>query len=158
VAVPDSHGAVLTRRGDPPAIVVGAERQGVHLPVVSPKGIQLLAGLHVPDLDRVPLASRSQPPAVRAEGDSHTIPRGPCLKRVTRFLLLVEALRVPEFHDPVAARRSEVLAITAKHQSEDFPFVGIERADLLAGFSIPYFYGSIESTRYQVAAAGAERH
>src|SRR5262249_33106248 len=108
--------------------------------------------------DRVLLAPRCQPPAVRAEGHVHTSPRDPCVKRVARFLLLVEALRVPEFHDPVEARRSEVLAIATKHQSADSPFVGIERTDLLAGLSIPYLHGSIDSTRYQVAAVGAERH
>ena len=37
-AVPDLHGAVLTRRGDPPAIVVGAERHGVNVPACVPGG------------------------------------------------------------------------------------------------------------------------
>src|SRR5262249_13052854 len=56
VAVPDFHGAVLTPRGDPPA--VGAEGHGVHIPAVSREGLQYLAGLHIPDLDGVPFASR----------------------------------------------------------------------------------------------------
>src|SRR5262249_8521940 len=67
VRTPDLPGAVLTRRGDPPALVVGAEGHGTDVPGVSPEGSQLVAGLHVPDLDGVPFASRHQAPAVGAE-------------------------------------------------------------------------------------------
>src|SRR5262249_51954111 len=143
VAVPESDGGILPARGDPPAAVIGAERQGVDFALVSPEGgLEFFAGLYVPDLDRVLLASRRQPPAVRAEGHVHTRPRDPCAEKA-RFLLLVQPLRVPELHDPVAARRSEVLAIAAKHQSEDFSFVGIDPADHLAGLAIPHSYRSV---------------
>src|ERR1700756_3758412 len=67
VAVPDFHGAVLTRRGDPPTTGVGAERRRPDVPAMSPEGTEFPAGLHVPDLDRVVLTSRDQAPAVRAE-------------------------------------------------------------------------------------------
>src|SRR5262245_695785 len=130
MAVPDFHGAILPARGDPPAIVVGAERKGVDLTPVSPEGgLEFLAGLYVPDLEGVLLPPRRQPPAVRAEGHVHTRPGDPRAKGAARFLLLVEARRVPELHDPVAARRSQVFAVAAKHHSADFPAVGIERAD-----------------------------
>src|SRR5262245_33560586 len=72
VAVPDFHGAVLTPRRDPAAIVVRAESHGVDVPVVSLKGPTRLAVLHVPDLDRVRLTPGRQPPAVRAEGHTQT--------------------------------------------------------------------------------------
>src|SRR5262249_9214807 len=51
-----------------------------------------------------------------------------------------------------------VLATLAKDDSTDFPFMPIERADLLAGLSIPYLHGAIALSRDQVAAVGAERH
>src|SRR5262245_19172322 len=83
-------------------------------------------------------------------------------------MLLVEPLRVPELHDPVAARRSQVLALAAKDHSADFPAVEIERADLPAGpgnplrlrrGNLPDLHLSIEGSRNQVAAiGGAERH
>src|SRR5262249_6788340 len=135
------------------------ERQGVDLTAVSPEGPEFLAGLHVPDLDRVLLTSRRQPPAIRAEGHVHTRSGDPRADGWdTGFLLLVEARRVPELHDPVAAHRSQVRAVAAKHQRADFPFVAIERVDRLAGLSIPYSHGSIAFSRDQVAAVGAERH
>src|SRR5207247_162964 len=144
--------------GDPPAIVVGAERQGVDLTSLSTESLEFLAGLHVPDLDRVLLTTRREPPAVRAEGHVHTRPGDPRAEGEASFLLLVEARRVPELHDPVAARRSQVNAVAAKDQSADFPFVGVELADLLVGLSIPYLHGSIDFSRDQVTAVGAERH
>ena len=55
--VPDFHGAVLSRRGDPPALGVGAEGRGPDVPAVSPEDLHLL-GLQVPDLDRILLAPR----------------------------------------------------------------------------------------------------
>src|SRR5262245_47728213 len=73
----DVHGAVLTRRGDPPALLVGAERQGVALAAMPPQGLKFHAVLQVPDLARVPLTPRRQPPAVRAEGHVQTRPRDP---------------------------------------------------------------------------------
>src|SRR5262249_10155726 len=113
VAVPDFHGAILPSRDNPPAIV-GAERPGVDLTLVSPEGMQFLAGLYVLDLDRVLLTSRRQPTAVRTEGHVHTRPGDARAKRGARYLLLVEAGGVPELHDPVAARRSQVPAVAAK--------------------------------------------
>src|SRR5206468_3929795 len=51
-AVPDLDLAILTARGDPPA--VGAERHRVDLPAVPPECHRRLAALlRVPDLDRV---------------------------------------------------------------------------------------------------------
>src|SRR5262245_11403458 len=45
VAVPDFHGAVFARSGDPPAILVGAERQGIdRATVFSLEGLTFLAG------------------------------------------------------------------------------------------------------------------
>src|SRR5262245_26796257 len=157
-AVPDFHGAVLPRRGYPPALVVGAERQGVDLPVVPPEGEKFSAGLHVPDLDRVLLAPRRQAAAVRAEGHVQARPGDAPAQGEARFLLLVEALRVPELHDPVAARRSQVNAVAAEDQCADCPFVVVEPADLLAGASIPHLHDSIGFSRDQVAAVGGERH
>src|SRR5262249_5485612 len=88
VAVPDLHVAMLPGRCDPPAIVVGAERQGVDLPPVSLEGgLEFLAGLHVPDLDRVLLTSRREPTTVRAKGHVHTRPRDPRAKGEASFLL-----------------------------------------------------------------------
>ena len=87
VAVPDLHGAVLTRRGDPPA--VGAEGHGINVPAVPSEGLQLLAGLHVPDLDRVLFASRHQPLAVRAERHGQTTAAVTARReRAERFLRL----------------------------------------------------------------------
>src|SRR5262249_30975860 len=146
---------------DPSSIAVGAERQGVDLTLVSPEDLEFLAGLDVPDLDRVLLTSRRQPPPVRAEGHVHTRPGDPRAKSSARSLLLVEAHRVPELDLPVAARRSQVPAVAAKDQSADFPSVGTEHiilADRLPGPCIPYVHGSIASSRDQVAAVGAESH
>src|SRR5205807_801975 len=70
VAVPDFHGAVLPRRGDPPALAVRAEGRRPDVPAMSFEGVQLLAGLHVPNLHRVLLTPRSQPSAVGAERHS----------------------------------------------------------------------------------------
>src|SRR5262249_49793842 len=121
VAVPDSHGTILTARGDPPA--VRAERQGVDLPIVSPEGgLEVLSGLYVPDFDRVLLTSRRQPTTIRAEGHVQTWPGEARAKRVARFLLQVEAHRVQEHHAPVPARRSQVPAVAAKDQCADIPF------------------------------------
>src|SRR5262249_56411430 len=53
VAIPDLHGAVFTRRGDPPAPRVGAEGHGTDVPIVPFEGFQRVTGLHVPDLDGV---------------------------------------------------------------------------------------------------------
>src|SRR5262249_23554639 len=100
VTVPDFHGAVLPRRGDPPGVapprrgapqaVGGTERHGVDLPVVSPEGLEFLAGLHVPDLDRVFLTPRHQPLAVRAERHVQTRPGDPGAEGERGFLLLVQ--------------------------------------------------------------------
>src|SRR5262249_48815704 len=147
----------LTRRGEPAA--VAAERQGVDIPPVSPEGLEFLAGLCVPDLDRVLLTSRRQPPPVRAEGHVYARPGDPRADGWdTGLLLFAQARRVPELHGPVGARRCQVPAVAAKDQSPDFPFGGIEQADLVAGLSIPYLHGSVGFTRDQVAAVGAERH
>src|SRR5262249_47547601 len=120
-------------------------------------------GLQVPDLDRVPLTAHGQPPAIRAEGHVDTRPGDPRAKDEASFFLLVQAalvqpLRIPEFYGPVAARRSQLLAVLAKHQSADIPFLFIERADRLAGLSLPYVHGATALSRNQVAAVGAERH
>src|SRR5262249_31889363 len=157
VAVPDFHDTVFTRRGEPSAIADGAERQGVDLSFVSLEHVEFLAALHVPDLDRVPLTSRRQPPAVRAEGHVQTRSGDPRAKGEASFFLLlqglpVQPLRVPEFYDAVRADRRQVLAIAAKDQSADVPFVSIERADRLAGSSIPHLHGSFGFSRNQVAA------
>ena len=58
VAVPDLHGAVLPRRGDPPASGSGLKATAQTSPLCPSEGLQFLAGLHVPDLDRVLLAAR----------------------------------------------------------------------------------------------------
>ena len=79
-------------------------------------------------------------------------------QRAERFLLLVQARRVPEFHLPVAACRSQVRAVLAEGQPADFPFVGIECADFRPVMSLPYLHGSIDISRDQIAAIGAERH
>src|SRR5204862_111004 len=83
--------------------------------------------------DGVLLTPGYQPTTVRAEGHVHTRPGNPRAQGEASFLLLVEARRVPELHDPVSARRSQVLAALAKDHSEHFPLVGIERADFRAG-------------------------
>src|SRR5262249_47906166 len=81
VAIPDLHRAALARRGDPPAIGVGAEGHGADVPAVSPEGgAQLPAGLHVPDLDGVPFASRHKAAAVRAERHGQTISAAMCVE------------------------------------------------------------------------------
>src|SRR5688500_16816991 len=94
VAVPDFHGAVLTRRGDPPATVVGAERHGVDVSVVSPEGTKLPALLHVPDLNRILLAPRRQPPAIWAENHAQAWAGNPRPEGDTRPHLPVELLVV----------------------------------------------------------------
>src|SRR6516162_9219747 len=86
MTVPDSHGAVLAGRGDPSAFVVGAERQGVHVALVSPEDQEFLTGLHVPGLDRVALACCRQPPAIRAERHAQTRPGDPRVKAEAGFL------------------------------------------------------------------------
>src|SRR5262249_42569330 len=90
VAGPDFHDAVFTRRGEPPAVLVGAESDGVDFSVMSLEGPKLLACLDVPDFDRVLLTSCGQPLAIRAEGHVHARPRHPRLKGEARLLLLVE--------------------------------------------------------------------
>src|SRR4051794_40222971 len=93
-AVPDLHGAVLARRGDPPA-GAGAEGHGADVPAVSPQGSQLVPGLHVQELDRVVLAARRQTPAVRAERDVQTVPGDPRPEDAAGVLLLLQSGRVP---------------------------------------------------------------
>src|SRR5688500_6948894 len=90
-AVPDLHGAVLPGLSDPPAVVVGAERHGVDLPVVSPESLKLSAVLHVPDLDRILLTPRRQPPAVRAKGHVQTRTGDSCAKGEASCVLPVWA-------------------------------------------------------------------
>src|SRR5262249_51509485 len=126
MAVPDFYGAVCACGGDPLAIVVGAERQGVDLSTVfAPESPKFIACLHVPDDDRVLLAPRRQPPAVRAEGDVHPRsgdPRpdgGNTRLRLSVQILLVQPLRVPDFHGPVAARRSQQVAVATENQAAD---------------------------------------
>src|SRR5262245_35139585 len=71
-AVPDFHGAVLTGRGDPPTLGVGAEGDGADVAVVPPEDQEFLGGLHVTDLERVPLVAHHQPLPVWAEGHVQT--------------------------------------------------------------------------------------
>src|SRR5687767_3155649 len=97
VAVPHLHGAVLTRRGDPPATGVGAEGHGTDVPTVPFEGFQLPAGLHVPDLDGVPFASRYQAPAVRAECQGQTPAAVLRAEALAGFLFLLQAGRIPQF-------------------------------------------------------------
>src|SRR5262249_43242225 len=161
VAVPDLHGAVLPRRGDPPAIF-GAERHGVDLAIVSPEGSEFLAGLHVPDLDGVLLAPRRQPPAVRAEGHVQTRPGNPRAEGEAGFLLLVQALlvparRVPEVYLAVAARRSQVPAVPAGDPSSGFPAASTKRADPCGRPGIPDLHLSTVTSRDQVRPVGVER-
>src|SRR5262245_11071735 len=92
VAVPDFHGAVLTRRGEP--FSVGAERHGVDVSVVSLEGLKRLAVLHVPDLDGVRRTPGRQPSAVQAEGHTQTRTGDARAKGVARSFLLVQALLV----------------------------------------------------------------
>src|SRR5262245_13790609 len=143
VAIPDLHGAVLARRGDPPA--VGAEGHGTDVPTVPFEGFQLLTGLHVPDLDGVPFASRHQAPAVRAERDRQTI-SAVLRADLAGFLFL---LHIPQVNLPVAARRSQVQAVGAERHPPDprLPVVGAKRADRIAGPRVPDLHGSVRSPR-----------
>src|SRR5262245_39348268 len=119
VAIPDLDSAVLTRRGDPPALAVRAEGHGTDVPGVSAEGLQLLAGLHVPDLDGVPFASRHQAPAVGAERHGQTIAAVLRVEGAAGFLFLLQAGRVPQIHLAVAARRSQVPAVGAARHPHD---------------------------------------
>src|SRR5262249_22725731 len=66
--------------------------------------------------------------------------------------------RVPELHRAVGACRSQVLALAAENQPPDLPVVMAERADRVAGLSVPNVHDeSILARRDQVAAVGAER-
>src|SRR4029077_15193611 len=99
-----------------------------------PEGVQHLAGLHVPDLDRVLLAARCQPLPVRAERHVQTRPgrmRGKSVEWFLRLSLLTKPRRVPQFDFPVAAHRSEVLAVGVEHHAPDHSLVDAERADWL---------------------------
>src|SRR5262249_58662269 len=88
VAVPDFHGAILTRGGDPAAALVRTEGDGVDFPAVPSQGsLQLLRGLDVPDHDRVVLTPRCQAPAIGAERHVQTRhDGGPRLKRLAGVL------------------------------------------------------------------------
>src|SRR5579864_6179798 len=124
---------------------------------MSAKGF-FLAGLHVPDLDRVLLASRDQAPAVRAECQGHSREGNPCAEAAARLLLLAQTGRVPEFYYPVAARRSQVPAIAAEHHPLDLLVVSAQCDNLPAGLRAPDLHGPVRSRRDQVLAVRAERH
>src|SRR5262249_47340549 len=142
VAVPDFHGTVFPRRGDPLALGVGAERRRPDVSAMSPEGL-LLAGLDVPDLYRVLLTPRDQAPAVGAERQRHNPGVGVRAEGPARLLLLAQTGRVPEFHRSVAVRRSEVQAVAAKNKSSDPTLVvGVERADFLVGPRVPDLHSS----------------
>src|SRR5262249_55494616 len=132
LAVPDLHGAILSRRGDPPATGVGAERRRPDVPAMSAETVELLACLHVPDLDRVLLPPRDQAPAVRTERQVESKPGGPRAEGAASLLLLPQSGRVPELHRAVTARRSQVPTVGAETQPLNIPVVVAERADLAA--------------------------
>src|SRR5438876_855420 len=158
VAVPDFHGAVFTPRGDPPAVLVGAESDGIDFSVMSLEGLKLPACLDVPDFDRVLLTSRGQPLAIRAEGHVHTRSGDPRLEGAVSYLNLIEPLRVPDLHNSVTAGRGEPPSVGAEDQSLDIPLVRTELVDLPAGLGIPDFHAPIPFSRDQVLAVAAERH
>ena len=155
VAVPNFHGAVLTSRGDPPA--VGAECHGVDLPAVSPEDLGFVVGLQVPDLDRVPLTPRRQPLAVRAESHVHARPGVP-VEGEPSCLLLVQPRRVPEFHCPRRLVEARCWPSGLNTTAQDFPVARRERDDLLAGPGVPDLHGAVDPSRDQVLAVGTERH
>src|SRR5262249_22233332 len=127
-AVPDLDLAVLTPGGDPPALLVGAERHRVDLLAVPAEGFQQLgARLDIPDLDRVLLTARRQSPAVRAEGHVHARPGDSRLERMAGFLLLVQAPGIPKLHLSIAACRGQVPGIATEDHGADFPVVDSER-------------------------------
>src|SRR6476660_2856744 len=69
-AVPNFHGAVFARRGEPPALVIGTERRGPDFAGLPRQNLHVL-GLQIPNLDRILLTSGDQPLAVRAEPERH---------------------------------------------------------------------------------------
>src|SRR5262245_7021124 len=159
VTVPDFHSAILTTRGDPPALLIGAERQRVDLATVfSLEGFKLIAGLDVPDDDRVLLTPRGQPPAIRAEGHIHARPGNPRLESTAGFLRVAQALSVPQFDLPVATHRNKVFAAAAEDQRTDFPVVLIKCADLLTGPGIPDLHSPLQLSCDQISTVGAESH
>ena len=87
MAVPDFHGAVLPRRGDPPTIGVGAERRRPDVPAMSLEGLEFPAGLHVPDLDRVllPPATRRRPSGLNAMLNAICAARAWMVRRASCF-------------------------------------------------------------------------
>src|SRR5262249_52177529 len=140
----------------------GAEPHGVGFPLVALERSKFLAVPHIPDFDCVLLPSGRQPPAIRAKAQAQPRTSDPRAKREARSSLLFEALLVqplcvPEFYFPVAARRSQMLAVAAEDDSADLPFVDTEPADLQAGRSIPYSHGAINLSGDQVTAVGTER-
>src|SRR5439155_4572459 len=117
---------------------VGAEGHGTDVPGMSAKGFQFLAGLYVPDLDRVLLTARRQAPAVGAERHVQKRSGDPgAVGEEAGFLLLVQAGRVPQFYDPVDTNRSQVPAVAAEHHPTDRHLVATERPDRLAGPRVP---------------------
>src|SRR6516225_9139331 len=104
---------------------------------MSPQGLELPAGGHVPDLDRVFRSPRHQAPAVGAERELKGHLADQRVDGTARLLLLSPTGRVPEFHRPVGARRGQVPAVAAESQPLDLPVVGAEYADLTAGPRVP---------------------
>src|SRR5262245_39765509 len=123
---------------------------------MSLEGLQLVAGLHVPDLDSVLLAPRRQPPAVWTESEVQTLPGDQCLEGAAGVLLLVQARRVPQLDLSVTARGSQVAAVAAEHYPPDRPIVGAGRAHFLAGPRVPDLHFSVPSACDHVLAIGAE--
>src|SRR5439155_21790507 len=124
-----------------------------------------VAGLHVPDLDRVILAARCQPLAIRAERYVQTRPgrmREESTEWFLRLSLVTKPCRVPQFDLAVAAHRSQVLAVGAEHHSPDHSLVDAERADRLADrpavVRVPDLHESLRIPRDQVSAVGAKRY
>src|SRR5262245_24958448 len=121
IAVPDFHGAILTRGRDPAAGLVRAEGDGVDFPAMpSERRLQFLGGLCVPDLDRTLLTARSQASAIGTERHIQTRHAGrPGVQRVPGLLFLVQAGGVPEFHNAVVTCRGQIAAVGAKHHRTD---------------------------------------
>src|SRR5262249_40127255 len=118
----------------------------------SPKeSVRLRVGRRVPDFDGPVVTRRSQPLAVRTEGEA--MDRGRVAVQDKYFLAVIQ---VPQFHQPAPAGRSQSTAIGAKSHTVESAAVVREGKKFLAGGHIPDLHRIIPTGRGQAPAVGTE--
>src|SRR5262249_25856551 len=137
--VPQSNGCIFPCAGNPsPGAVQG------HRPDISGmarKSLEVLACARIPNLHRVPFASRHQAPAIGAEGQA--IPKAKEVRLEggedwrTRPLQ-VRRIPSPHLHRAFVASRGHVVSIRTENNGPNLPIMAAEHPCLLMGPGIEH--------------------